>query len=78
MPLPEYESFSALDGAACHPWFKQAACHLTILLLERTATPTLQIRLHLCGNVREDSKVSIVPQEMTCVTTVTVEPKSTE
>jgi hypothetical protein len=29
---------------------KQASCHLTILLFERTATPTLRIRLHLCGN----------------------------
>ncbi len=50
MPLPEYEAFSTLDGAACHPWFKQTSCHLTMLLFERTATPTPRIRLHLCGN----------------------------
>jgi hypothetical protein len=31
------------------PLVKQPSCHLTMLLFERTATPTPQIRLHLCG-----------------------------
>src|SRR5713101_6996869 len=32
------------------PGCKQTSCHLTMLLFERTATPTPGIRLHLCGN----------------------------
>ena len=56
------------DGTACHLWLCKPLAIPTMLLFERTETPTPRIRLNSCGNVfGKDLRYQLLTRDDLCL-----------